>query len=132
MWIIFGIVVVVLLIYDAMIFYSRREEDRETQQQAAEKQREADARSVEMMGGTEFQILDFYAAPGHIYLGGTATLCYGVANAKSVKIEPHVKNVYPAYSNCVHISPKITTTYTITATDAKGNTKTESLTLKVD
>lgn len=131
-WIIFAIVMVVLSIYTSLVFYSRREENRQLLEQAAEKKREADAESVEMMGGNEFKILNFYVIPGHILLGETTNLCYGVANAKSVTIEPKLKNIYPAYSNCVRIAPRVTTTYTLTATDAQGHTQKESLTVKVD
>jgi hypothetical protein len=130
-WIIFGVVVVVLLIYNGLIFYSRREENLEIQRQAAERQRESDARSLEMMGGNQFQILMFYASPGHLHRGDTANLCYGTSNAKSVTLDPKVADVYPAYSNCVRVSPRKTTTYTLTATDAQGHSKTESLTLEV-
>jgi hypothetical protein len=130
-WIIFGIIMAVLSIYTALVFYSRREENRQLLEQAARKQRESDAQTVEMMGGNEFKILSFYAAPGHLRRGQATNLCYGVSNAKSVVMDPPLKNIYPAYSNCVRISPRVTTTYTLTATDAQGHTEKQSLTIEV-
>jgi hypothetical protein len=59
-------------------------------------------------------------------------LCYGVANAKSVKLEPQPNPVWPSYARCVRVSPTETTTYTLTITDAAGNTKTQSLQVNVE
>jgi hypothetical protein len=130
-WIVSTIVILFAAIYSGLTFYSRWQEDQAWKARAAEKQREEDARSLEMMGGNRFDILNFYAAPGHIRKGETVDLCYGVSNAKSVTLEPNVANVYPAYTNCVQLSPRKTTMYTLTAADGKGNTKTASLTVEV-
>ena len=43
---------------------------------------------------------------------------------KSVKFEPESQPISPAAYHCVHVSPRKTTTYTLTAEDAEGNTKT--------
>lgn len=130
-WLIFGIVVIALLIYNGLMFYSRKQDALEEQRQAAEKQRESDARSLEMMGGNEFKILSFYVSPGHLHRGDTATLCYGTSKAKTVTLDPKVADVYPAYTNCVRVAPRKTTTYTLTATDDQGHTQSQSLTLEV-
>src|SRR5579862_9862367 len=130
-WIIFGVVIAVLVIYTGVTFYSRWEYARNAQEQAQEKQRETDAETLKILGGDEFKILNFYASPGHLHLGDSATMCYGTANTKTLTLDPNVVNVYPAYANCVHVSPKKTTTYTLTATDAQGHTKTASLTIEV-
>ncbi|MGH9774467.1 MAG: hypothetical protein ACRD50_05910 [Candidatus Acidiferrales bacterium] len=37
--------------------------------------------------------------------------------------EPQSSAVWPAFEKCVSVSPKKTTTYTFTAIDAAGNTK---------
>jgi hypothetical protein len=59
-------------------------------------------------------------------------LCYGVANAQTVKIEPDTgREVWPSVNRCIDLKPKKTTTYTLTAQDAHGNTKTAALTLEV-
>jgi hypothetical protein len=66
-----------------------------------------------------------------IHKGDTAQLCYGVANAKTIKLEPQSNPVWPSYSHCVDVSPAKTTTYTLTVSDSTGNTKSESLQLRV-
>ena len=55
----------------------------------------------------------------------------GVANAKTVKLEPQENPVWPSYSRCVDVKPTKTTTYTLTIDDSAGNTKTQSLEVKV-
>ncbi len=83
------------------------------------------------MGGKELAIQNFYASPGTIRRGETVQLCYGVANAKTVKLEPQSNPVWPSYSRCVDVTPTKSITYTLTIADAAGNTKTQSLQVKV-
>lgn len=100
-------------------------------EEAAQKQREQDRAALEMMGGKELAIQNFYAVPGEIRRSETAQLCYGVANAKTVKLEPQSNPVWPSYARCVDVSPTKTTTFTLTIADAVGNTKSQSLEIKV-
>jgi hypothetical protein len=122
---------VIVLLYTGWIFWSRREANREIEQRQLEKQRAQDARTVELMGGDRFEILNFYASPGVIARGQTAQICYGVANAKSVEIAPPAGPVWPSYARCLDVSPPRDTTYTLTAADAAGHTQTASVTLRV-
>jgi hypothetical protein len=84
-----------------------------------------------MMGGKELAIQNFYATPGEVRRGQTVQLCYGVANAKTVTLEPQSSPVWPSYSRCVDVTPTKTTIYTLTIADASGNTKTQTLQVKV-
>lgn len=117
------------------IFFSRwwqnRSIEHRERQAAAEKQRADDRATLEQMGGKELAIQIFYASPGEIRRGQSVQLCYGVANAKSVKLEPQSNPVWPSYSRCVNDSPAKTTNYTLTIADAAGNTKSQSLTVQV-
>jgi len=117
------------------IFFSRWWQDRSieyrSREAAAEKQREQDRATLDQMGGKELAIQTFYAMPGEIRRGQSVQLCYGVANAKSVKLEPQSNPVWPSYSRCVDDTPAKTTTYTLTIADAAGNTKSQSLTVQV-
>jgi hypothetical protein len=117
------------------IFFSRWWQNRSIEyrerQSAAEKQRADDRATLEQMGGRELAIQTFYATPGEIRRGQSVQLCYGVANAKSVKLEPQSNPVWPSYSRCVNDSPAKTTTYTLTIADAAGNTKSQSLSVQV-
>jgi hypothetical protein len=120
------------ILYNAWVFYERRAQDQQFRQRQLEKQREADRRAVELMGGDRFEILQFYASPGMIRRGESALLCYGVSNTKSVKIEPPAGPVWPAQSRCVEVSPRRDTTYTLTAENAAGKQISKSVTLKVE
>ncbi len=117
------------------IFYSRREENRLIEQKSREektqKQTENDRIALEQLGGKELAIQSFYAIPGTIRRGESLQLCYGVANAKSVKLEPQTNPVWPSYARCVDVAPTKDTTYTLTIADAAGNTKSQSLEVKV-
>lgn len=108
-----------------------RDIDRRAAQERAAKQREMDRLAIEQLGGKEFAILNFYATPGAIRRGETSQLCYGVANAKTVKLEPQSSPVWPSASRCVDVSPTKDTTYTLTIQDASGNTKTATVEVKV-
>ena len=46
-------------------------------------------------------------------------------------IEPEVHDVPVSYSNCVKIAPKKDTTYTLTATDKKGDNQQAVITMRV-
>jgi hypothetical protein len=130
-----SIVIGIALLVVGWIFFSRWQENRDierrTVEERAQKQRENDQRTVEQMGGKELDIQNFYASPGAIHAGETAQLCYGVANAKTVKLEPQPNPVWPSYARCVDVTPRKTTTYTLTITDAAGNTKSATVDIKV-
>lgn len=117
------------------IFFSRWWQNRSIEyrakEAAAEKQRADDRATLEQMGGKELAIQTFYATPSEIRSGDRVQLCYGVANAKTVKLEPQSNPVWPSYSRCVNDSPAKTTTYTLTIADAAGNAKSQSLTVQV-
>ncbi len=113
------------------VFFSRWQENREIERRAEEKKAAADRRMVEALGGDRFEILSFYASPGVIRRGETSQLCYAVSNAKKVRLEPQSSPVWPSYSRCVDVSPARDTTYTLTAEDAAGHTKSATLVLIV-
>ena len=117
------------------IVFSRWQENRGIEKRAKEertqKQQEQDRAALEQLGGKELAIQNFYASPGEIRRGESVQLCYGVANAKTVKLEPQPNPVWPSYSHCVDVTPTKSTTYTLTIADAAGNTRTQSLDVKV-
>jgi hypothetical protein len=136
MWIGFAVVAAIIVGYTAFVFWSRWQENqdiaaRDKAAQAA-KERDDAAKSFEVLGGADFKIISFYAMPGIIQRGDEADMCYGVSNAKSVKLDPpDVPSMFPSVNRCVKVSPKKTTTYTFTADDGKGNIKTAQLTIQV-
>ena len=123
--------VVLAALYAGWVIYSRRQENLQLEQRALEKKRAADRFTVEQMGGARFEILNFYASSGSIRRGETVQLCYGVSNAKTVRLEPQPNAVWPSVARCVDVAPARDTTYTLTIEDGQGNTKSASLTVKV-
>jgi hypothetical protein len=82
-------------------------------------------------GGTAVKILQFYARDYTIAAGQETLLCYGVLNARSVRIEPPVEDVHVALTHCVTVQPERDTRYTITAEGKDGQTASAALTLAV-
>jgi hypothetical protein len=124
-----------VLLYVLWIFFSRWQENRQIQRKASEersqKQLDADRQTIDQLGGKELAIQSFYASAGVIHRGETLQLCYGVANAKVVKLEPQDNPVWPSYNRCVEVAPKKDITYTLTIEDAAGHTQTQTLDIKV-
>jgi hypothetical protein len=126
---------IALLVVGWILFSRWRENlsiERRTREERSQKQLENDRVALEQFGGKDLAIQSFYASPGAIHKGDSAQLCYGVANAKSVKLEPQPNAVWPSYARCVSVSPAKSTTYTLTVSDSSGNTKTQSLEVKVE
>jgi len=130
-----SLVLAIALLVVGWIMYSRWEDnrqiDRRARQERAQKQSESDRAALEQFGGKDLAIQSFYASPGAIRRGESIQLCYGVANAKTVKLEPQSNPVWPSYGHCVTVSPTKTTDYTLTVTDAAGNTLTQSVKVNV-
>ena len=129
-----GALIIILAIYVGGIVFARWNENRTIEQRerdaSAEKQREQDKNVVEQMGGSELAIQSFYGNSA-IHRGQTAQLCYGVANAKKVTLEPQSNPVWPSYSRCVDVTPTKTTIYTLTASDDAGHSVSQTFTVKV-
>jgi hypothetical protein len=123
--------VVAALLYDAWTFYSRWSNTRHAEQARQEKEASDARKTLEMLGGGQLKILDFYASPAAVKRGGQTMLCFGVSGAKSVRLEPHVDDLHPALSHCMQIAPRADTEYKLIAEDAAGHQVTQSVTVKV-
>jgi hypothetical protein len=130
-----GLVLVVVAAYVLFVLLSRYESDRTYQRQnakrAAEQQRESDRNAIEQLGGSDLAIRAFYVAPAEIRRGGTAQICYDVANAKTVTLDPPAGEVWPSHDRCLDVSPAKTTSYTLTITDSAGKTASQAVELQV-
>ncbi|MFZ0211836.1 MAG: hypothetical protein WBE20_14345 [Candidatus Acidiferrales bacterium] len=126
------VIVVVVAFVVAGIFYSRHEENQAIEEKAEQAESERARQLAEGLGGNNFEIMNFYAAPGAIHRGESAQVCYGVSNAKDVTLTPKPsEGVWPALERCVSVSPAKTTTYTLTAINSSGEKKTATLVLTV-
>jgi heme exporter protein D len=132
----YGAAVIVLVAgYVGWILVSRHIEnsqiDERARQEQQQKQRESDEAALEQLGGKDMAIQMFYATPSGIRRGETTQLCYGVANAKSVKLEPQSNPVWSSHNRCVDVQPKKTTTYTLTIDDGAGHTQSQQVIVTV-
>src|SRR5581483_2623076 len=124
--------VAIAVLYVGWVFYSRHERQKASEAELAkQKQQKIERENRQIFGSGEIQFTTFSADSGVLRPGQTTQLCYGIVNAVRVEIDPPIEQAKPTYHHCVEIAPKATTTYTIKATDAKGNTKPESLTVQV-
>lgn len=129
-----SLLILVVVAYVGWIFLSRHQENRAYEQRAeqaqAQKQRESDQAAIEQLGGSDLAIQMLYATP-RIRRGETAQICYGVANAKTVTLEPQSSKVWPSHNLCVDVKPLKTTTYTLVATAADGKSVSQQVTIEV-
>jgi hypothetical protein len=126
--------ILIAALYAGFVFFTRWDENRSIERQHATqnaaRQSESDRAALEQLGGKELAIQSFYATPS-IRRGDSAQLCYGVANVKTLSIDPPVGALWPSHARCLDVSPKKDTTYTLTIQDAAGKTQTQSVTIKV-
>jgi hypothetical protein len=130
-----SIVILGVMAYVTYVLVSRYESNRQferrTVEKATEQRRQDDRVAIEQLGGFELSIRGLYLSPESLRRGETAQLCYDVANAKTVALDPPEAEVWPSHSRCVNLSPKKTTTYTLTIADAAGHTASQSVELKI-
>ncbi len=127
LWVAIG----VAALWSGWVLYSRWDSEREFQRQQEAKQAAEAAKMREIYGNGQVKIMNLSLSTANIKRGETAQLCYGVVNAKTVKFDPEVKDVWPSQSRCVEISPKQDTKYKLTATDASGHSESAELTVFV-
>jgi hypothetical protein len=127
-----SVAIIIAALYVAWTFYSRYQSNKQAVERI-EADREAARKRVvdQIYGSGEIRFTTFGADSGLLKRGEPTELCYGVVNAKSVRLDPPVEQIKPSYHHCLEITPKKTTTYTITADDGAGHTKSESLTIQV-
>ena len=118
-------------LYDGWIFYGRWRDRREGERQEKVAEAERARKTIDMLGGGNLRILNFYASPGEIKKGEHANICYGVYGAQSVRIEPLSEALHPAVSYCLQVSPAADTSYTLVADDGKGHSVKQSFELHV-
>ena len=129
------VLTILAVLYVAWTLYSRRQNASEAERHAEEKEKsrqaEFDQKLVTAFGGDQLTILGFNADEREVRAGGRVLMCYGVSNATKVRIEPGAEPIKPALSHCLEVYPKKTTTYTLKAEDAGGNSKSATLTIRI-
>ena len=124
--------VVLAACYTSYVLGSRWLDNRRIETDAAEAARVKAQREIaQIYGDGQLKILQLYVAPGVISRGQKALVCYGTANARSVRLEPAAEPMYPALSRCFEVAPPHDTRYTLVVEDAKGHTAKQSVLLQV-
>jgi hypothetical protein len=82
-------------------------------------------------GGNDVQIVSFSTRDGVLTEGQSTVVCYGVVNAKTVRLEPASGATPPSLSRCLEVAPKANTRYTLTVTGHDGRVATASLEVQV-
>jgi hypothetical protein len=77
------------------------------------------------------RITQFYADSSSVARGQRVLLCYGVENARTVRLDPPGQELSAALARCVEATPSADTTFTLTAVGADGQTATQTLTIPV-
>jgi len=123
-------------LYVLYVLYARYDSNRRYEQQTGQQQeqqrRRNDLSAVEQLGGSELAIRGFYVSPATIRPGQSAQLCYDVANAKTVTLDPPVAAVWSSHSRCFAVAPKKTTSYKLSISDAAGKSLSQAVELKVE
>jgi len=124
---------VIALVYLAYVFLARRtaEEHYEERQQRAQPTDAQKSKFNQTYGGAAVKIMQFYARDPQLAPGQSTLVCYGVVNAKSVRVDPPIGDIYPALNRCLEVAPKRDTKYIITAEGNDGKTETAEFTLSV-
>ncbi|HTB93655.1 MAG TPA: hypothetical protein VK728_12550 [Candidatus Sulfotelmatobacter sp.] len=130
-----SVLIVGVILYVSYVLFARyesgKEYERQTKERQNEQRREEDRLAVEQLGGSELAIRGLYVSPAAIHPGESAQLCYDVANAKTVTLDPPAGEVWPSHSRCLNLSPRKTTTYTLAIQDAAGKSVSQSVELRV-
>jgi hypothetical protein len=121
MWIPIGLGV----LYNVWVFTSRR-----SAHTGGSDERSSAIIAPQDLGGS-VKIVQFYARDGIVIEGSSTVLCYGVLNAKSVRLEPAIADVWPSANRCVDIQPTRETRYTLSAEGTDGRSVSESFNVQV-
>ena len=112
--------------YMAWVYGTRHSSAREAARKADAEQERRSAEFLKAYGGKDVRIVQFYAADGYVIEGDSASICYTVVNAKSVKMDPPLAGVGVAFNRCVEDHPEKTTRYTLTVEGFDGSVVLES------
>lgn len=73
------------------------------------------------------RITQFYSPTPTVPKGEKGKLCYGVENARSVRLEPPEADVSPSFTRCVEVDPKTDTKYTLIAEGSDGSVENQTV-----
>jgi len=77
------------------------------------------------------KIVQFYARNADIIDGERNLICYGVRNARALRLEPPIETLAPALVRCFWVEPRQDTTYRLVAEGFDGEQDKASFSIKV-
>jgi hypothetical protein len=77
------------------------------------------------------KIVQFYSSSKTVAPGQQVLICYGVENAKSVRLDPPIQQITPSYIRCFQHGPTASSEYKLIATGADGTEVTKSIKIDV-
>jgi hypothetical protein len=116
--------------YLGWTFLSRRQATARMER-AIEAQRSSESSMPAEKTGSGVKITQFYAKSAEITAAERNLICYGVRNARSVRMEPPVESLTPSLSRCFPVEPKRDTTYTLIAEGFDGSRDSASFQISV-
>jgi hypothetical protein len=123
------VVVALAVAYAGWTFLSRALSEYRLRRYVDSEQTRRNAEFLRVYGGTAVKILQFYSRDLRATEGTNSVLCYGVINAKSIRMEPPVEGVTPSLNKCVEVTPTKDTRYTLIAEGSDGQLVSESFVL---
>ncbi len=118
--------------YVGYTFYARHASDEQAARELAAKKDAVRRHQAELIFGSgETKITNFGVDKGTLERGESADLCYGVVNATKVTLDPPIEAAKPSSLHCITITPRVTTKYTLTASNERGQNQSLSVTVHV-
>jgi hypothetical protein len=121
--------VIVTVLYAVWVVASRHSQNREIERALARKAARVGKPFDD--SGTGLRILHFYPGKGEVAPGEALLICYGVRDAKAVRIDPPVEQIRPMWNRCLTVMPTRTTTYRLRAEGFDGDIVSASFTVEV-
>ncbi len=119
-------------LYVGWTFYSRHAaNERALHDLAARQDAKRQEQAKLIFGSGEVKIVSYSVDKPSLTRGESADLCYGVINATKVTLDPPVEAGRPSAYHCLTVAPRVTTTYTLTASNDQGQTKSLAVTVRV-
>jgi hypothetical protein len=124
--------VVLVFAYSGWVLYSRKIDNERIAREHEQKEAAENRQVLEKLGSGKLKVLMLYANPPVIRRGEKVLLCYGVANATSVRFEPPVDGAGPSLSRCLETHPTKTASYTLIAEDAAKAIEKSTVSVRVE
>ena len=77
------------------------------------------------------KILQFYAGSPTVARGEQVLICYGVEDAKSVRLEPPIEQINPSFNRCFQYAPAATSHIKLIAAGADGTERSKTIEVAV-